>query len=161
MQNSPKAPQSFFEKKKRILDQLAVPDASYTDASPKGSVDAAIRPLIAEINAVEGFVTTSSCAGRVSVFLEGRKAPAAREESQQEKGENQGKQGQIASSGGKGGGGKWLYVSHEPVTGEEETERLWEGLSEPEKEMDDEAGRRFIHFKFEPMVGDGLPSFAL
>jgi tRNA wybutosine-synthesizing protein 3 len=34
-------------------------------------VDAQIRDLIAEINAYEGFVTTSSCAGRVAVFVEG------------------------------------------------------------------------------------------
>ena len=63
----------FAAAKQKILDQLAVPDAEYDDLSPKGSVDAPIRALIARINAVDGFVTTSSCSGRVSVFVEGAK----------------------------------------------------------------------------------------
>ncbi|CCC08817.1 unnamed protein product [Sordaria macrospora k-hell] len=65
---------SFLTRKSKILSQLSVPDAEYTDASPKGSVDVAIRELIDEINhGYEGLVTTSSCAGRVSVYLEGVK----------------------------------------------------------------------------------------
>lgn len=44
--------------------------------SPKGTVDAGIRELIDVINGVEGLVTTSSCAGRVSVFLEGSRKVA-------------------------------------------------------------------------------------
>ncbi|KAI0476102.1 methyltransferase TYW3-domain-containing protein [Xylariaceae sp. FL0804] len=70
----PSIPGHFALKKARILAQLAVPDADYTDASPKGSVDAGIRHLIDELNGLDGFVTTSSCAGRVSVFVEGRKS---------------------------------------------------------------------------------------
>src|SRR5689334_16583600 len=38
------------------------------DKSPKGNVDDGVWELINEINAVEGLVTTSSCAGRVSCF---------------------------------------------------------------------------------------------
>ncbi|KAG5927298.1 hypothetical protein E4U53_002888, partial [Claviceps sorghi] len=60
----PKPSTGFAAKKTKILDQLAVPEAEYTDASPKGTIDAGIRELIDEINAAEGFVTTSSCAGR-------------------------------------------------------------------------------------------------
>lgn len=67
-------PPSFARRKKAILAQLAVPDDEYTDLSPKGTVDAGIRDLIDEINGLDGLVTTSSCAGRVSVFLEGRRA---------------------------------------------------------------------------------------
>lgn len=63
----------FSQKKAKILSQLAVPETEYSDLSPKGSVDAGIRNLIDEINALEGVVTTSSCAGRVSVYLEGYK----------------------------------------------------------------------------------------
>lgn len=50
-----------------------MPDAQYTDLSPKGSIDEGIRELIRDVNALEGLVTTSSCAGRVSVFVEGSK----------------------------------------------------------------------------------------
>lgn len=39
-------------------------------------MDAGIRDLIDEINAVDGLVTTSSCAGRISVFLEGQRGGA-------------------------------------------------------------------------------------
>lgn len=66
-------PNTFTQRKRRILSALAVPDEDYTDLSPKGTVDAGIRELIDEINGLDGFVTTSSCAGRVSVFLEGRR----------------------------------------------------------------------------------------
>ncbi|KAK1826680.1 hypothetical protein QBC39DRAFT_268624 [Podospora conica] len=68
---------AFARKKATILSQLAVPDADYTDASPKGSVDEGIRALLGALNARAGLVTTSSCAGRVSVYLEGRKKSAA------------------------------------------------------------------------------------
>lgn len=71
--SAPPAPASFIRRKETILAQLALPDDEYTDLSPKGTVDAGIRDLIDEINALDGLVTTSSCAGRVSVFLEGRR----------------------------------------------------------------------------------------
>ncbi|OCT54904.1 DUF207 domain protein [Cladophialophora carrionii] len=64
-------PPSFHAKKSQVLRSLTQPTESYTDNSPKGTVDAQIRDLIDEINAYEGFVTTSSCAGRVAVFVEG------------------------------------------------------------------------------------------
>jgi tRNA wybutosine-synthesizing protein 3 len=128
----PSPPPGFARRKQRILELLAVPEAEYTDASPKGSVDEGIRELIGEINDVEGFVTTSSCAGRVSVFVEGRKAAsvsaggtAIKEEKGVGEGEGEGEGGAaeardaatVAAVGGKGGGGAWLFVSHDPVTG--------------------------------------------
>ena len=72
---TPGAP--FTTRKQAILTHLSAPAESYTDASPKGSVDAGIRHLIDALNAREGLVTTSSCAGRMSVYLEGRKTAAA------------------------------------------------------------------------------------
>lgn len=66
-------PPSFTRRKQAILEQLSVPDEDYTDLSPKGTIDAGIRDLIDEINGLDGLVTTSSCGGRVSVFLEGRR----------------------------------------------------------------------------------------
>lgn len=136
---------TFIEKKTKILQQLAVPDAEYTDLSPKGSVDVGIRDLIEEINAFDGLVTTSSCAGRVSVFLEGRKVAEAGEHD-----------GQLAAVGGKGAGGAWLFVSHDPVLDGDDTWLTSLNLSERgeawQKATQTGQEKRLIHFKFEPMV---------
>ncbi|CAN8100637.1 unnamed protein product [Discula destructiva] len=214
-------PQSFTQRKRRILAALAVPDDEYTDLSPKGTVDAGIRALIGELNSVEGFVTTSSCAGRVSVFLEGRRATGQgavvvpgsdgtggelpghyvadlgvdceeeEEEKEEEKeeeeeeeedggGEDRMAQGQgevdgsgignerntVAGFGGKGGGGRWLFVSHEPLEthGKLDSEpnivAALLGMEEPIFNGVEGCGAgemsgvdtRLIHFKFEPMI---------
>ncbi|UNI13783.1 methyltransferase [Purpureocillium takamizusanense] len=159
---------SFRDKKAKILRQLGVPDAEYFDASPKGSVDEGIRDLIDEINRAEGFVTTSSCAGRVSVFLEGRKGAAAAAASEDDDGavRDDGlvrqQPRQVAGVGGKGAGGTWLHVSHDPVACEaDEDFHAWV-TSLGFKTADNEsacsstsgasAERRLIHFKFEPMI---------
>lgn len=142
---------SFQTRKSRILSQLSVPDAEYTDASPKGSVDVAIRELIDEINhGYEGLVTTSSCAGRVSVYLEGVKRKKQEDKSSSGGDGGQGEGGKdgeeeeggeledaaraatvtASSSGGKGGG-EWLFVSHDPLetvdpsTGREHDGKHW------------------------------------
>ncbi|KAI3398570.1 hypothetical protein diail_8915 [Diaporthe ilicicola] len=206
---------SFARRKEAILAQLAVPDDEYTDLSPKGTVDAGIRDLIDEINGLPGLVTTSSCAGRVSVFLEGRRAgrggPAAADEEHHLPGhplavvdggegeeledgvgdgadgaaaggdvrarETPGRGGDagrdepaaaavetVAGVGGKGGGGRWLFVSHEPVEsrGKLDSEpnivAALLGIEEPifdgrEGSSAEEMGEsRLIHFKFEPMI---------
>ncbi|KAG5925962.1 hypothetical protein E4U42_003791 [Claviceps africana] len=158
----PKPSAGFAAKKTKILDQLAVPEAEYTDASPKGTIDAGIRELIDEINAAEGFVTTSSCAGRVSVFLEGRKAAGERTgdgdgDDERARAEGGGSRSQVARVGGKGAGGTWLFVSHDVVEGEEWMARLAFG-GEGDGDGDGDGGgggmegKRLIHFKFEPMI---------
>lgn len=149
-------PPSFLAKKKRILSQLAIPAAEYDDQSPKGSVDEGIRVLIDEINGIEGCVTTSSCAGRVSVFLEGRRKVGVVED---EEGEGEGRE-KSAGIGGKGGGGRWLYVSHEIIPVRKEEGKSWVeilGMRSGDVQsmgegMGDVLERRLIHFKFEPMV---------
>jgi tRNA wybutosine-synthesizing protein 3 len=152
----PDPSQSFTEKKTKILEQLAVPDSEYTDLSPKGTVDKGIRHLIDEINSTDGFVTTSSCAGRVSVFLEGRKAPLATDSDTgadadaDAEGEDARSSSQVAGVGGKGAGGTWLYVSHDPVLGTDWTNSLDLSREDDTQEQDDT--RRLVHFKFEPMV---------
>ncbi|KAI1432437.1 methyltransferase TYW3-domain-containing protein [Xylaria sp. CBS 124048] len=168
MRGLPGPPPVFARRKERILAQLAVPDAEYSDASPKGSVDAGIRGLIGEINALDGFVTTSSCAGRVSVFVEGRKAGVAGEKEGEEQGEGAGAgagerdPGTLAAVGGKGGGGTWLFVSHDPLVGLAEADsgagdvRALFGLRDAsdadEMETTTPGDVRLIHFKFEPMI---------
>ncbi|OAA60691.1 tRNA wybutosine-synthesizing protein [Cordyceps fumosorosea ARSEF 2679] len=150
---------AFEARRSKILAQLAVPDAEYSDASPKGTVDAGIRPLLDNVNAAAGFVTTSSCAGRVSVFVEGRKTAAAAAAD--------GELGTVAGPGGKGGGGTWLYVSHDPhplvgqgvvvdwvkelgLSGEHGDAAVLDATGGFGVGGDSE--RRLIHFKFEPML---------
>ncbi|KAL2198736.1 tRNA wybutosine-synthesizing protein [Corynascus similis CBS 632.67] len=143
MKKLPTPSSTFTLKKKKILSQLALPDDQYTDSSPKGSVDIGIRDLIDRINNThEGLVTTSSCAGRVSVYLEGRKTPASsafrgpRATASDGGGGgpelalNDGREsgpvataitvaaaaGSLSSAVGGKGGGEWLFVSHDPVT---------------------------------------------
>ena len=143
---------AFTAKKQKILQQLSVPDSSYTDASPKGSVDAGIRELVDEINVLDSLVTTSSCAGRIAVYLEGKKQvtlPSTEEERQNST---------VAGAGGKGGG-QWLFVSHDPLNLDKESSvasmfRLTENAtpSVPSSIQD----VRWVRCKFEPMVGQLL-----
>lgn len=140
----------FTARKNKILEELSLPDAEYTDLSPKGSVDEGIRDLIRDINAIPGLVTTSSCAGRISVFLEGRKkSPASAPLSEQR---------QFAPSGGKGAG-RWLYVSHDPFVKPEGYEKTVQPLHDlfrlvPGNGKPGTGSRsmRLVRFHFEPLV---------
>lgn len=176
MKHLPPPGPAFSLRKQKILSQLSVPDAEYTDASPKGSVDEGIRGLIGRINAREGLVTTSSCAGRVSVYLEGRRSGGrksqavgdgrgdGKENGDEGGGQDEGRLGAAAvgsAVGGKGGG-EWLFVSHDPVAVPAEGGAGYGavlGLEAPAAALAREGdGRdvgvpsRLIHFKFEPMV---------
>ena len=139
----------FQARKQKILEQLNTPDSDYHDLSPKGSVDQPIRSLIQDINNIEGLVTTSSCSGRISVFLEGKRADVGRAESDQET--------TMAGPGGKGGGGSWLFISHDAVP-VPETAQADHFLSTYGLKTRDPLNNgpgvsaRYIHLKFEPMV---------
>ncbi|KAL9092802.1 MAG: hypothetical protein Q9165_004220 [Trypethelium subeluteriae] len=61
---------AFSTRKDQILQKLAANESGLSDKSPKGSVDEQIVDLIQDINAIDGLVTTSSCSGRISVFLD-------------------------------------------------------------------------------------------
>lgn len=126
---------SFKSKKEAILKQLQLARHEYTDLSPKGSVDVAIQDLINEINAVPGLVTTSSCSGRVAVYLEGQKSSG-----------NDGN-----SAGGKGGG-KWLLVDHDPLDVTKTASEIYSMFEKSEEKSCGLEGARWVHFKFEPMV---------
>jgi tRNA wybutosine-synthesizing protein 3 len=141
----------FEARKHHILAQLETPDSEYQDLSPKGSVDEPIRNLISEINTLDGLVTTSSCSGRISVFLEGRKA-SDDDTLQEENRESR------AGPGGKGGGGAWLFISHDPVEIPEghasptfSSRFGLENASTVETSLP-EVSSRYVHLKFEPMV---------
>ncbi|KAE8349927.1 methyltransferase TYW3-domain-containing protein [Aspergillus coremiiformis] len=133
-------PEIFETRKRKILAELSVPDAEYTDLSPKGSVDEGIRDLIHDINTLPGLVTTSSCAGRISVFLEGRKKQSKPQEDQER---------QFVASGGKGAG-KWLFVTHDPLQGYD-TPRGSDSSGE-----DSNQGKS-LHELFGMVPGDGRP----
>jgi tRNA wybutosine-synthesizing protein 3 len=75
---------TFEEQKKKYLRDLEDTDP---DRSKKGDVDIQIKPLLDAINAQDEFYTTSSCAGRIDLFVE----PLS----------------------GKKHEGEWLYVSHD------------------------------------------------
>ncbi|BAE62744.1 unnamed protein product [Aspergillus oryzae RIB40] len=138
-------PEVFESRKRKILAGLSVPDAEYTDLSPKGSVDEGIRDLIHEINTHPGLVTTSSCAGRISVFLEGRKK-------QPKPHDEQGRQ--FVASGGKGAG-KWLNSSER---GDHQGKSLHElfgmvpGDGKPPGLNKQGKAPRLVRFHFEPLV---------
>jgi tRNA wybutosine-synthesizing protein 3 len=147
-------PTAFEIKKQNILQQLAVPQEDYNDRSPKGSIDEGIRELVDEINAITNLVTTSSCAGRISVFLEGRKknAPALVEASGTEPGDIS--LSAIGGPGGKGGG-RWLFVSHDPLDGTVLASNLHDlfGIKPTENlTLPIPVGARLVHLKFEAMV---------
>nr|OQO15841.1 hypothetical protein B0A51_17556 [Rachicladosporium sp. CCFEE 5018] len=140
----------FTAKKAHILSQLAVPDSDYSDLSPIGAVDHNIRQLVYEINKLEGFVTTSSCSGRIAVYLEG--SPKTSSLSTEDDG-NPAK----TTTGGKGGG-QWLYVSHDPVQLDDlqRDGALLSLLALPGSKSvtypKSVHGTRYTHLKFEPLI---------
>lgn len=145
---------TFEAKKQRLLQQLAVPSETYSDASPKGAIDEEISELVYEVNALDGFVTTSSCAGRIAVYLEG---PPQSHSADAHSGHARDGEPITQPSTGKGGG-RWLYVSHLPLDLEANSGRgcllslvglpVGAQVSVPDGSQE----RRLIHFKFEPMV---------
>lgn len=114
----------FDQKKGAILAEIASSD---TDLLPKGTIDERCLPIMGVINAHPDMVTTLSCSGRVSVFLEGNKAHAE----------------QI---GAKGNEGRWLFVTHDP----EHLPKWWEQV--PFEYGLPATSERSILFKFEPLI---------
>ena len=135
---------AFKQKKESILQSLNQPDEAYHDLSPKGTVDEGVRHLIQAINSIRGLVTTSSCAGRISVFLEG---PHSKQSLQDNSAWS-------ASKGGKGGG-KWLFISHDSAELPDSANVDWREKLGMEDGISDEkfrSGQSLVHLKFEPMV---------
>ena len=154
----------FVAKKNLILANLSMPEADYMDASPKGSVDVGIRELIDLANGVDGAVTTSSCAGRISVFQEGMKTKgdfAHTENSADASSRLEMNGSQNPVPGGKGLGGRWLFVSHEPIQVEDGSivQKLFGSkrcdCSNVSRDFDP-ATCRLVKFAFEPMVSSLL-----
>ena len=160
---------AFCQKKSWIIEQLSTPISEYDDRSPKGSVDENILKLIIDINQLDGLVTTSSCAGRISVFVEGSKESpvctdrdvedtAAVAASQTNPDGLEQPTSKPATPGGKRGGGRWLYVSHDPICeikrdSSDYFSELFGLLPEEGSEgVTLDSTTRYVHFKFEAMV---------
>lgn len=157
-------PDTFKTRKNQILQTLSTSPETYTDASPKGAIDEEIRGLIDDVNRLEGLVTTSSCAGRVSVFVEGgnpRDRDDRGEEEEEEEGNGADDQGsgakkgggRFAASGGKGSG-RWLYVSHKPMSLADQQQQSYHDLFGlvPGNGVPPGGNIRLVRFHFEPMV---------
>lgn len=98
--------EEFDKRKVAALAALISPETD--DKSPKGSLDAPIKELVETMNSTRDFCTTSSCSGRITVFIERGKK-----------------------------GGEWLICSHDPVS-YEDLEKAVFGVycSRDEKELD-------------------------
>lgn len=137
---------AFDRKKEHILQEIGINSENNPDASPKGTIDTLCLPLIFLINSHKDMVTTSSCSGRVSVFLEGSKDKKATQKVEEES--------KILKIGAKGEGGRWLFVSHEKSDihewwSHEDVALQFGGNINME---DCNEGTRYILFKYEPLI---------
>lgn len=136
---------NFDKKKQYLLKEIGLNSTGKIDASPKGTIDELCMPLICLINSHHDMVTTSSCSGRLSVFVEGRKEAVT---------DTNGANRDQIKIGAKGDGGHWLFVSHE----KNEIRDWWkrEDISliyrlDPEERIYD-SKTRYILFKYEPLI---------
>ena len=138
-------PKTFVAKKTKILADLSIPDADYTDKSPKGSVDEPIRDLINLINSHPGWCTTSSCSGRVAVFVEGPKHGDLSGDGEDDT------DGKIKTGPGGKGGGRWLFVSHDPMK-MEDRQRFGLGQEISLPTTNGQAVNRLVNLTFSPLI---------
>lgn len=125
----------FAQKKKSILEEIATTLGDVPDLSPKGSIDELCIPIMNLINAHNDMVTTSSCSGRVSVFVEGVKV----------------KSSEHTKIGGKGDGGHWLFVSHDKNAIQDWFKDKFQYSRVPSDQLKSQK-TRYILFKFEPLI---------
>ncbi|CAM6089216.1 unnamed protein product [Calypogeia fissa] len=97
--------QREFDLRKEVV--LTTLQSEEKDKSRKGGVDAPIADLISCINSHPSLFTTSSCSGRVSVFLEQPSAPLSSDPYHVVEEETKEARSKVKQ------GGSWIYVSHE------------------------------------------------
>lgn len=127
--------QNPFDQKKASI--LASIDSEKPDFSPKGDIDVLCMPIIDLINSHQDMVTTSSCSGRISIFVEGTKLH----------------KGQV-KTGGKGEGGRWLFVTHNSQDVPNWMDKIDVDnikVSEVSTNLLNE-DTRFVLYKFEPFI---------
>ncbi|CEP63610.1 tRNA methyltransferase TYW3 LALA0_S08e06524g [Lachancea lanzarotensis] len=128
------AQNAFDQKKDHILAEI---HNNMQDLSPKGTIDELCWPIMDLINSHRDMVTTSSCSGRLSVFVEGNKLS-----------------NEDVKSGGKGEGGKWLFVTHNREEVMRWTEKLPEAVVYEKAVETATVGSnvRYILYKYEPFI---------
>lgn len=107
------APDTFRQIKDHILHRLNGESGYGADKSPKGSLDEPIKDIVELINSQSDYVTTSSCSGRIAVFVTGANAAGAAER----------KKDSADDTRSKGFGG-WVLSKHGHVTLQEVTGAL-------------------------------------
>lgn len=132
---------AFDQKKSSIVGEI---NSIEPDLSPKGTIDELCIPIIDLINSHEDMVTTSSCSGRISVFIEGSK-----------------NFNDEIKVGGKGQGGRWLYVSHssnniigwlDRLMNNELEEKIDVTLNITEELSEFVGSTRYVLYKYEPFI---------
>ncbi|CCE65328.1 hypothetical protein TPHA_0K01950 [Tetrapisispora phaffii CBS 4417] len=128
---------AFDQKKQAILKEI---NSLQPDLSPKGTIDELCLPIMRLINSHIDMVTTSSCSGRLSVFAEGTKMIKG-----------------VTKVGGKGEGGRWLYVSHDYnkisnwfLEAKKENQFRVESSIDISSRLD--GNNRYILYKYEPFI---------
>ncbi|AMD22302.1 HGL038Cp [Eremothecium sinecaudum] len=125
----------FNQKKESILRKI---NSGLGDLSPKGSIDELCLPIIKLVNSHDDMVTSSSCSGRLSVFVEGNKL----------------KNAEHVKLGGKGLGGRWLFVTHDKSDVLNWSDKLSEELIKNTATNSGEIskGTRLVLYKYEPFI---------
>lgn len=137
----------FNQKKQHILQKLE----QQIDASPKGSLDEPIVDLIELINDHPDMVTTSSCSGRLSIFLEGSKFKPSRETGDTSSAAN----ASTLKVGGKGHGGTFVHIQHEaPGPGHEipSLESVWQKMPDLTEIEVQHREHRYVQYKYESLI---------
>lgn len=132
---------AFDQKKASILEEI---NSIQPDLSPKGTIDELCIPIMTLINYNNDMVTTSSCSGRISVFAEGTK--------------NSNPEVKV---GGKGEGGRWIFVSHDSQNVNGWLDSLMDKSEEQSILIDTDivgdvskfdGSTRYILYKYEPFI---------
>lgn len=127
----------FDQKKASILAEIGATDETTPDLSPKGTIDEFCLPIINLINSNGDMVTTSTCSGRVSVFLEGVK--------------NINQDG--IKIGAKGNHGRWIFVTHDPKDLPDWFNSIdFKYTVDGNSYESTDANTRYILYKFEPLI---------
>lgn len=127
----------FDQKKNSILAEIGATDEITPDASPKGTIDEFCIPIIHLINSNKDMVTTSSCSGRVSVFLEGMKNIDQDD----------------IKIGAKGNYGRWIFVTHDPKDLPDWSSSVdFKYITDGNSYRSTDVNTRYILYKFEPLI---------
>ncbi|KAL2642169.1 hypothetical protein R1flu_009756 [Riccia fluitans] len=131
----------FEVRKQAVMRALA---SEEVDKSRKGGVDIQIAELIRKINSHPQFYTTSSCSGRISLFLDHPQQPTPSDDAFHAEFGHDGNEDGTKEMEKKQKGGYWIYVSHEPAVVSEVLHSVREKYASEQKGP--------LVFRFEPFI---------